>query len=221
MLEKIVSLIAPHICIGCGSENDALLCPTCCEQLPAVPSRCYRCKAVTDDYAVCKPCRRYTSLQALFVATYYEETAKEIVRRVKYERAQAGTSEMAELMAPLLRAVDTDSYLVHIPTATSRVRARGYDHAKLLTAHISKRTKLETKTYLGRLGQAHQVGAGRQTRLQQLEYAFRPVAAKEISGKNIILVDDVMTTGATLEIAARTLRRCGAKSVSAVVFAQA
>jgi ComF family protein len=146
---------------------------------------------------------------------------KELVHRMKYERAQAGTREVARLLAPLLIGTPADLLLVHIPTATGRVRSRGYDHARLIARELSRCSGLESAALLGRLGQAHQVGATRAERLRQLEGAFRPLRPELIVGRQIVLVDDVLTTGATLETAARVLRRAGAARVDAVVLAQA
>jgi len=138
---------------------------------------------------------------------------------MKYERASSGMAEAAALMHPLLGYLPENSSLVHIPTATRRVRQRGHDHALLLAHHLSRLAGIESVTHLARTGQAHQVGSSRAERLRQLQNAFRP--AGPLKGKNIILVDDVLTTGATLEAAARELKRAGARTVSALVFAQA
>jgi predicted amidophosphoribosyltransferase len=74
---------------------------------------------------------------------------------------------------------------------------------------------------LTRLGQKQQRGMSRRDRLKQLESAFAPASQGKIRGAHLVLVDDVITTGATLEAAARILKAAGAKRVSAVVFAQA
>ena len=221
IIERLVSVIAPHVCIGCGVEEDALLCETCRQGQPLVPSRCYRCKAVTEEYTVCRNCRDTTPLRQVVVYTHYQAEAKELLHRTKYERAKSGTEEMAVMMAEIAWVFNQTSLLVHIPTATSRVRARGYDHAKLLTSALSHRTGLRRASLLARVGQAHQVGANRSARLKQLEAAFRAIRMSAVRGRHIVLVDDVLTTGATLETAARVLRRAGAASVSAIVFAQA
>jgi len=147
--------------------------------------------------------------------------AKELVHRTKYERAQSGTREMAVAMTTLMSLFDANVVLAHIPTASSRVRTRGYDHARLLAKYIARHQKLPTATLLARIGQAHQVGSNRAQRVKQLEGAFRPVREAQIRGKHIVLVDDVLTSGATLETAARVLKHAGAKRVSAIVFAQA
>lgn len=189
--------------------------------LPVVPSRCYRCKAVTDNYCVCTTCQSTTPLEQVVVLTHYTGVAKELLHHMKYERARAGIEEVATLLAPQFWCVPSGASLAHIPTATSRVRQRGYDHAQVLARSLSRLTGRTHRTALARVGQAHQVGARRAERLRQLQGAFRPVRPQGFQGKHLILVDDVLTTGATLEAAARELKRAGAKQVSAVVFAQA
>lgn len=221
VLESLISVFAPHTCLECGVEEDKLVCEGCVENLPVVPSRCYRCKAVTDDFSVCDSCVRKTPLRQVLVATHYEGVAKELARHMKYERARGGMAEAAVILRPLLTCLPSDIVLVHVPTATSRVRTRGYDQAKLLARSLAHISGLPCRALLARVGQAHQVGAARAERIRQLQDAFRPVHLSEIRGKHIVLVDDVLTTGATLETAARMLRRAGAERVSAIVFAQA
>lgn len=127
---------------------------------------------------------------------------------------------MVRLMTARL-VFDDEAVLVPVPTATSRVRQRGYDQAGLLSQELSRRTGLPSLPLLARCGQDRQVGSGRTERVRHLTGAFRVPAGKDVRGKHVILVDDVLTTGATLEAAAATLHKAGAARVDALVFAQA
>ncbi len=79
-------------------------------------------------------------------------------------------------------------------------------------------SEMPHSTLLARIGQTRQVGANRTKRLSQLKDAFRVVRPYLVKGANIIIVDDVVTTGASLEEAAKKLKSAGAKSVSALAF---
>ncbi|MCA9324597.1 ComF family protein [Candidatus Saccharibacteria bacterium] len=114
-----------------------------------------------------------------------------------------------------------DAVVIHVPTATSRVRQRGFDQASLLARRLARSTPLTHIGALARRGQERQVGSGRKERFEHLLSAFWVQRPELVAGKHIILIDDVITTGATLEAAASVLRKAGAKRVDAVVFAQA
>lgn len=222
LIEHIISLYAPHRCLGCDAEEDTLLCEGCAATVPRVPSRCYKCRAVTKGSETCKKCQTTTPLKHVYVAAHYDDQlVRHLLRATKYERAQAGVRTMTMFMLPTLPSLATEPLLVAVPTATSRVRQRGYDQAVLLTRQLKERAGLQSVRLLARIGQAHQVGAGRAERLKHLQGSFRPVHINKIRGAHILLVDDVLTTGATLETAARVLKKAGAKQIDAVVLAQA
>jgi ComF family protein len=114
-----------------------------------------------------------------------------------------------------------DFVIVPAPTATSRARHRGYDQAALIARSLATKTEVQYLPVLRRSGQHHQVGSNRAERLRQLQNAYRVIRPANIVGKHVLLIDDVLTTGATLEAAAKVLKAAGAKRVSGVVFARA
>lgn len=218
MFDQLLSVIAPHSCLGCNAEG-SLLCAVCRENLPLVAERCYRCHALSPGGHTCPSCRRHSTLHSVVAATKYDETAKALIWKLKFAHAPAAARNVVDVMVD--RLVFADAVLVHVPTATGRVRQRGFDHAYQITRLIAARTSLPHRTYLRRIGQARQVGSSKQARADHMEHGYYAVSPRLIQDAHIILVDDVVTSGATLEAAARTLKAAGAKRVDAVVFAHA
>lgn len=220
ILERLIGFIAPHPCLNCVREG-SLLCAVCLPQaVPPLPPRCYRCYAATTDYAVCQKCRRSSQLKHVWVAGEYGGLAKQLVRRLKFERTKAGAGTVAAILADKLPCFESSTLVTHLPAATSRVRARGYDQSRLIAVQLAGRLGYTHLTLLARHGQSRQVGAKRDKRLRQLEGAYSPLRPYAIKGAHIVLVDDVTTTGASLEEAAKVLKAAGAKTVDAAVFAQ-
>ena len=220
LLERCLDIIAPHICFVCGSEG-ALLCGACrLEAFVSVPSRCYRCHAATQQSGVCPSCRRKSPLSHVWVATRYAGHAKELVRRFKFERARQAADIVAEALGQTLPLLPDKVLVTHIPTANSRVRVRGYDQAELIAQGLCARRGWQYTPLLLRYGSARQLGAKRSQRFAQLENAFVVRNPRLAAGSHILLIDDVLTTGATVEAATRTLKEAGAKTIDAAVFAQ-
>jgi ComF family protein len=153
--------------------------------------------------------------------TSYRGLSKRLVWRLKFRNARSVGNEIGRLLAPLATEIGRDTVVVHIPTATSRVRRRGYDQAALIAKGLAKHSGLRYRPLLYRLGQHKQVGANSTRRKVQMKQAFRVHRPHLVSGSNIIIVDDVVTTGATLEAATRVLKSAGAKRIEAIVFARA
>ncbi len=214
--ERLIGRLAPHDCLGCGAEG-SLLCSDCLSALPASPERCYRCHAASAGALTCSGCLQVTQLRGLHAATIYGSVAKQLVWKLKFAGAQEAVRIMARHMVPGAPN-DKQAVIVPVPTATTRIRQRGYDQAKLVARELSKQMHVPYVPCLTRTSQAHQVGANRQQRLHQLQSAFRVVHPGLIHKAHILLVDDVITTGATLEAAANCLKTAGAQQIEAFVF---
>jgi ComF family protein len=157
----------------------------------------------------------------VWVCSTYNNTAKKLVHLLKFNFTRSAAALMAAEMSKIMPRLPAHTIIVHVSAVSSHIRQRGFDQSALIARELSYLLSLPHMHVLGRLGQKRQVGASRSTREEQLKDAFRPLSLPTIQGAHVLLVDDVLTTGSTLEEAARTLREAGATSVSAVVFAQA
>ena len=217
-VETLISTIAPHRCLICKREG-SLLCQSCMSvELICPPSRCYRCHRASIQSQVCASCRPKSPLKHVWIATEYNETAKQLIHRLKFERASAAADNIAESIDEALPVLPADIVVCHIPTAHRRIRVRGYDQSMLIATSLAKRRGWTVKSLLLRKGSSRQVGSSRKERLHQLQNAF--LANDSHSYQHVLLIDDVLTTGATVESAAKVIKKSGVKQVDAVVFAQ-
>lgn len=221
IIEQFFRVLAPDECVVCGQEG-SLLCAECASvNLPSLPERCYRCFRQSAGFITCQNCRKHSVLKFVRVRTEYNEIAKKLVHQLKFEFTQTAAKTIAKEQNKLLSDLAKNVLIVHVPAATSHIRKRGFDQSALIAHELSKILNLPHIHALARLGQQRQVGSKREVREKQMQNAFRPLSLPVIMDAHILLIDDVLTTGSTLESAALTLRRAGAASVSAITFAQA
>lgn len=219
LLEKAISIIAPHRCISCSKEGN-ILCDTCFVDVFDEPyDACFLCHKPTTDSQVCQACRRRTVLKHVWMAGTYEGLRRRLIYAYKFERARAAYEPLAAAMLDVLPYFD-DAVVVHVPTAPARVRVRGYDHSALLAASIARQRGWAHVTALRRTHNLRQVGAGRSERARQARSAYEIIGARRLAGRHVLLVDDVTTSGATLMAVADVVARAGASEVDAVVIAK-
>jgi ComF family protein len=216
------ALVVPPACWGCRAPVAAghPLCPTCRSELRFLRGvRCARC-------GLPAPCGRRCPAAGSAVArswapVAFEGPARGLVHALKFRGALALADAMAAQMvatAPQgLRA--PPATLVPVPTHALRRRARGFDHSDRLAAAIAGRTGLGVAPCLVRDGPpSRQAGSSRAARRAPGRIDIR---VRGDPPHHAVLVDDVHTTGATLEACARALRRAGVYTVCAVAYARA
>jgi ComF family protein len=174
---------------------------------------------VSQDSAVCKKCRADSRLKFVWARGQYGDVTKTLIYQLKFGRKKAAARVIARLLDESVPFLPKDTLITYVPTATSRVRVRGYDQSRLIAKELSKLRGLTMSPLLVRLGQTRQVGATRKQRIKQASNNYR-LTNKRVTGQNIVIIDDILTTGATVEAAAKLLKQAGAKQVNAAVFAQ-
>lgn len=220
MIEQFIGVVAPHRCTVCDKEG-ALLCDWCLpDAFPALPSRCFHCYAKTNEHETCKACKKMSMPKHVWAATEYADTAKLLIQKYKFERAKQAYKIIARELNKTLPHLGSAITITHIPTATARRRHRGYDQSELIAKELAKLRGHPHKTLLFRSGQTRQVGADKALRKRQMEQAFFVNNKGQPENVKILLVDDLITTGATVVAATKTLKKAGFKHIYAAAFAQ-
>ena len=156
-------------------------------------------------------------IDALHVPFAYTGVVRELVARAKYRRRHAALAWLATEMAGAVTnpAVDIVTWA---PTTTARRRARGFDQAEVLAIAVAGALGRPCVSALRRVGEVHQTGHSRAERIGAP--GFAPRVPARIAGRRVLVVDDVVTTGATLQAAATALRGAGAAHVEALAAAR-
>lgn len=233
-LAPVVDFVYPPRCPLCGDAIAAQtgLCTPCWEQLeiPGEPS-CGLCQAPLDDHAVaegaiCPSCMatppRHDGIAA---ATLYNDASRKLVLAFKHGRRIALAQMLARLMvARLARYEPGEWVIVPVPLHRWRLWSRGFNQSALLASEIAnaRGEHLQVDALLRRKQTPSLGGLGRKARSKALSGAIvvpeRHKAA--IKGANIVLVDDVLTSGATSEACLAALKRAGAAKVVIACFAR-
>lgn len=227
LLETTIGWLAPAECIICGHEGVAIceICETA--EILAHTERCGFCGVLSPRSRTCRRCQKTATPRHVWISTDYDGAAKKLAQAYKFGHLRAAVLPMARIMCDTLlygnnqQDLTRANYLVvPIPTASSRRRQRGFDQTFLLARAISRRLGLPYCPALSRLGQSRQVGAPRRDRLTQLSGHYIARSSFLVANRNILLIDDVLTTGGTVRAATQALRQAGAKRVDALVFAK-
>lgn len=220
-LEALITFITPQRCYLCNNEA-SMLCEHCLEQtIEEQESRCYKCNKLTKQSQVCTSCRTGSRLRRVWWLGSYQGVTKKLIRAMKFGRKRAYARQFGEIIAKTVPFLPDDTIVVPIPTAHSRVRRRGFDQAVLIAQACARARNLKMEYLLTRVSQADQIGKSRLERMKQMQGSFKIASPKQVvTHKNILLIDDVITTGATAESAAALLREHGAQHVDAAVIAR-
>jgi ComF family protein len=232
-LAPLVDLVYPPRCSLCGTAIGAQtgLCPECWSDL-RIPSEpwCARCQrpfgeSAAESGAVCAPCMaappRHDGIAA---GTLYGEGSRKLVLAFKHGRRIAMAPMLARLIAARLPRLEGEWLIVPVPLHRWRLWSRGFNQAALLAREIARLTGAQLLVDgLVRHKRTPMLGGlGRKARARALSGALGVdrKAAGTLKGAQVILVDDVLTSGATSDACVRVLKRAGAAKVIVACFAR-
>lgn len=198
-----------------------MICPGCYQTNFLLPlSRCYICNKITKQHRVCRACRSSSRLRRVWWLGSYESLLKQLITEMKYSRKRSHARSFGQYLAEALPYLPATTVVVHIPTASKRIRRRGFDQALILADSFGMARQLTQVSALRRINQIELIGKHRKERLAAMQAAFQVAKNVNLNGVSVLLIDDVLTTGASLEAAAALLRQAGARHVDAAVVAR-
>ncbi len=218
-----LEFLFPPVCPGCGRLGYPI-CPHCRAAIVSIPgSDCRICNRQLDVADICGRCNAQNhSLERVYAAAVYSGPVRDAIARFKYNNHRFLADALGELLARRIRSESLDSFRVApVPLHRNRRKSRGYNQSVLLGRCVSERLGLRYEPNgLERVRDTDpQVGRNFKERLANVKGAFGAGSAS-LDGKDVLLVDDLSTTGATLEACAKAARNAGAFSVRAAVVAR-
>jgi ComF family protein len=217
-LRRFTDRLLPQDCFLCGEESGAeCLCGACHDALPRQPAACPICAVPTTDGVLCGRCQRqppaFDASRAVFV---YAFPVDRIVQALKYRHRLSLAGFFAHALMPL-GPPQGPAVLLPMPLHVRRLRERGFNQAVEIARPLARAwgLPLELAGVQRALNTVPQASLPWKERSVNMRGAFRCDAS--FAGRTVIVVDDVMTTGATLDELARTLKRHGASRVENLV----
>jgi predicted amidophosphoribosyltransferase len=201
LLQVASSLLAPPLCAACGRS---------CRAEAVICTRCSRALGAATPILAGGP----QGIDRVWSSAPHDGVARSLVGALKFRRLLPVADLMADRIHWLAPGHLLGGTVVPVPAAPPRLRSRGFDPAGELAAALAAKLGTELAPCLARLGLGHQVGRRRTERIS------RPPRIEAIAEapRSVLLIDDVLTTGATLTSCAMALRGAGAKRVVALTF---
>lgn len=224
--ELILDALWPARCAGCGTVGT----PACraCLDAVSVPrtQQCPSCGYSSLRGVPCPACRGRTHLDRVVAATALDEHSERFVHALKYRNLASLAAPLADRMCGLIAAhpaardlLSASPVIVPVPLHGIRLYERGYNQAELLARRIATVTAMALRTDLLTRVRPTAPQVSTDSRARRRENMAGAFVASGCADLDILLIDDVTTTGATLGDCARALKEAGARSVSALTLA--
>jgi ComF family protein len=205
IIHFLLDLVFPPSCVSCG-RPDALLCAACAITVRGEP------QIIT-----------VTSVDKTIIATDYQHDAvRQTIKQFKYHNLPQLAQPLAELLISTLTAESPlpDFIVAPIPLHRKRYRQRGYNQSELLAAIVAQHFGWKVMTGLQRvIDTEHQAGLNRLQRLNNLDNAFQ-YSGPNLKDRHVLLIDDVVTTGTTIQSVAEVLRPAEPAAIWAIAVAR-
>ncbi|MFC2007623.1 ComF family protein [Chloroflexota bacterium] len=219
-----LDILFPKYCVGCGKEG-GFVCPSCCQSLSRItPPVCPKCGKPQTDELLCHDCTDWqASIDGIRSPLAFEGAIRQAIHQLKYRNLRALTSPLAVLLEDYLMANPLPAeVLVPVPLHPRRLRERGYNQSGHLARELGKLIKtavVDDCLVRQRHTSPQATTSNVEERRSNISDAFT-CNDHRLQGKQVLLIDDVATSGATLDACAAAVKASGAASVWGLVMAR-
>lgn len=225
MFENILNTLLPKTCVGCG-KYPSELCTICSKKLKNYPSSCFVCKTKSESFCTHANCLKKTKIQNSFVCYKYDKIIEKLIIRLKYDLEFSVSKKIAKLIFESPNTPNLLKYsIVPVPVHIDTYRSRGFNQTEIILNELNllyeKKLNIQNLLVKNKLTK-HQIGHSKKERIKNLSGSFS-IDKKQISncGSNILIFDDICTTGSTLNIASNEIvQNIATASISTLALAR-
>jgi ComF family protein len=219
LLDSLLSLLAPHVCLGCGRLGGGL-CNSCKNDIiDEVYPNCLLCGSGVSADNLCSTCRQTSRISRAYVVGENKTLLKNLLYNYKFGPTRGHSKVLSDILNLMLPILPPATVVVPIPTISKHIRQRGFGHIELVARHLARSRHLKYSRLLLRLDNSVQHGlkAAERTKAAAKTFSINPRAKIP---EEILLLDDIYTTGATIKAAAKLLKSAGVKTINLAILAR-
>lgn len=225
LLDKL--FVKDITCIICGKEivkdSRYSMCNKCKDNLPYIKCACTKCGADIPSGTLCLNCKRNLPIVEKNISVFnYVDPLTSLIYKLKYGNAKYLADYFGTFLVDKFveQNIDVD-ILIPVPIHKIRLKERGYNQAELLSHKLNEclNIPIENDAVIRIVNTVNQARLEREKRLLNTKNVFKVVDKSKIKGKNILIVDDIYTTGATVNELAKVLYKSGANKIYSITLA--
>jgi Predicted amidophosphoribosyltransferases len=219
LLDLLLSTLAPHICMGCSQVGSGL-CESCKNDIiDEVYSDCLMCNKTTKHNCICLVCQKSSSISRAFVVGKNKGVLKRFIYDYKFTPIRSYGKDLTDILDKMLPILPKDTVVVPIPTVSKHIRQRGFGHIELIAKLLSRKRRLKYSELLIRNDNSVQHGLKANQRAKAAAKTFSINSRAKIPNE-ILLIDDIYTTGSTIRFASKLLKEAGVKTINLAIIAR-